>query len=276
MLDVLAALIKALLYAAALSCAGVVFAEASLGAPPGLEKYATRFVRRSAVLTIGACAVANLVLVLRLGGQWNEVTLSAVFMSATGAATCLLLTGTALLLASLEDPSARAMRVSSAAPITLSFAFNSHAGAEGLPEGLLAFVHTSAVAWWLGSLWLLRQAGAWLWAEPFARLVQRFSAIAAGLVGGLVLAGFLLIYALDSFLYLPAFSAYERVLAVKLGLFAVLVGLASYNRLRLTPRVRAGEPAARLALRRTVDAELALVGAILLTTAFLTTFLSPE
>ncbi len=275
MLEALAALVKALLYASALSCAGVVFADFTLGSPPVIERYATSVVRWSALSTIVACLVSSLLLVFRLGGQWNEVTLSAVFMSATGAATCLQLAGTGLLLASLEDPSARAMRVSSAAPITFSFAFNGHAAAQGLPDGLIAFVHTSAVAWWIGSLCLLQHASVRLENDAFARLIHRFSGLATAMVGGLAVAGLFLIYVLDGFLELPTVSPYERVLAVKLSLFGVLICVAAYNRRRLTPRLRAGDPGCRALLRRTIEIELALAGIILLTTAILTTYTSP-
>ena len=71
-------------------------------------------------------------------------------------------------------------------------------------------------------------------------------------------------------------TPYGQLLAVKLCLFAPLLGLAALNKLRLTPALLAGDARARLDLRRSIRTEVMVVLAILVTTATLTTVASPE
>ena len=275
MLEALAAIVKALLYAGLLSCAGAVFAEATLRTSADIAGVSTHIVRRAAVLTIVTSVASALILILRLGGQWDEVTLSAVFMSASGAATCLQLAGASLLLASLGDSSAHGTRLSNAALMTLSFAFNGHAAAQGLTEGSVAFVHASAAAWWIGSLWLLRYACTRPDLIVVAGVVERFSVIATNLIGGLVIAGLLLILILVDFARLPSLLPYEKILAIKMAIVVAALCAASYNRFRLTPRLVMGDSAAAFSLRRMIDVELVLIGLVLATTSILTTYTSP-
>ena len=275
MLEAFAAIVRALLYAGLLSCAGAVFAEATLRTSADLAGASTHIVRRAAWLTIGASVASALVLILRLGGQWDEVTLSAVFMSSSGAATCLQLAGASLLLASLGDSSAPGTRLSNAALMTLSFGCNGHAAAEGLTDGLVVFVHASAAAWWIGSLWLLRYACARLDLMVVAGVVGRFSVIATNLIGGLVIAGLFLILILVDFARLPSLSPYEKILATKVAIVVAALCAASYNRFRLTPRLVMGESSAAFSLRRMIDFELILIWLVLATTSILTTYSSP-
>lgn len=275
MLEAFAAIVKALLYAGLLSCAGVVFAEATLRSSADIAGVATHIVRRAAALTIVASVASALILILRLGGQWDEVTLSAVFMSGSGAATCLQLAGASLLLASLSDSSSQATRLSSAALMTMSFGFTGHAAAEGLTEGLVVFVHASAAAWWIGSLWLLRHVCTRRDPIVVAGVVGRFSVIATNLIGGLVIAGLVLILILVDFPRLPSLLPYEKTLATKMAIVVAALCAASYNRFRLTPRLVMGESAAAFSLRRMIDFELILIGLVLATTSILTTYTSP-
>lgn len=277
MLDALAATTKALLYAGLLSGAGAAFADATLSRPPDASHFLVQVMRRGALLTIGACLAGALILIFRLGAQFNEATLSAVFLSGFGAAMCLQLAGAALLLASIYiDPLARATHLGNAALATASFAFSGHAAAAGPVEGLVAFVHVSAAAWWVGSLWLLQYACVRLEITAVAALVRRFSAIAAGLVGALVIAGLVLVLVLVDFTRAPWLAPYGQILAVKIGIAVLVLGLASYNKFRLTSRLAAGDLAAALALRRMIGAELVLIGGVLATTAILTTYVSPH
>ena len=71
-------------------------------------------------------------------------------------------------------------------------------------------------------------------------------------------------------------SPYGALFAVKLALFASLLGLAAFNKLRLVPALRAGDAVAAARLRRSIGLEFAVVLAILVTTATLTTIASPD
>jgi copper resistance protein D len=275
-LDALAALTKALLYAAALPAAGFALALASLPLSPPAAAYALRGARLASIATIVAsCAVAAL-LIARLGGELDPVLLSAVFGSSVGAALALQLSGAILLLTSAgDDGFARAWRASSAFIITLSFAFSGHAAAMSPQASLLAGVHVTAASWWLASLWLLRRTCC-VHEPTTASLVTGFSRIALAIVGGLVLAGVLLALSLVTFDEPGWFDQYEWWLLVKIAFAACALGAAAINRLRTAPEIEQGDVAAFVRLRRLIDVELVAIVAVLITTAILTTYFSPH
>lgn len=277
MLDALAALLKALTYVGVLACAGAVFAQMTLRPPPDSTSVLSQLARRGAVLTIVAVLASAGCLFLRLGAELDTATLSAVFLSSVGAAMCLQIVGAGLLLiGTTSEDSAGATQFSNAAVVTASFAFNGHAAANGLTTGIVAFLHVSLAAWWVGALWVLRDACASKESTAAAALVSRFSAIAFGLVGGLVIAGLLLIGALVDFSRDPWLSGYGQLLAVKIGIALVALALATYNKCRLTPRLQSGDVPALHALRRMIGAEFVCIALVLVTTAILTTYTSPH
>jgi copper resistance protein D len=277
MLDALAAVARCLLYAGTLSSAGVVFADATLRRAAVDQVFLRRIVRNGALVTIVSAIAGAFLLILRLGGQFDEATLAAVFATSAGAALCLQLAGAGLLLASdFEDDSQRVMRIGTAALLLTSFAFGGHAAVAGPAPSIVAFVHVGVASWWVGSLWLLHRACSSTGTDGTRALVARFSTIATIMIGALVIAGLILIGVLVDFAALPEILPYVQILAIKLCVVAVVLGAAAYNRLRLTPRLLAGESAAVRALQRMIRAELGLVGAILAVTAVLTTYTSPH
>lgn len=277
MLEALAAAAKALLYLGVLYGAGAVFADASLRAAAGSAAASSaQRMRRGAQLTIAAALIAALLLVFRLGGEFDVPTLSAVFLSSYGAALCFQVAGSALVLVAIgEDATDRGMRWFDAALVTASFALCGHAADAGAFGTAVAWLHVSAAAWWVGSLCLLRHACGHLELPAIAALLRRFSGRALKVVAALVAAGGVLVITLLGFTRRPLASAYGQLLFLKIALALAVVGLAGYNRLQLTPRLLAGDQTAVGALRRTIDAELLIIGAVLITTAILTTYTSP-
>jgi putative copper export protein len=273
-LDQLAAVAEALLYGALLSAAGVPLAAAWLRAPAVIGGYATRITRRAALLVILASIALTALLFARLGGAFDDATLGAIFDSGAGAALALQVSGAALLFTPVDDESADAWRGSASVAMVGSFAFNSHAAAVGVTTGLLAAAHAAAAAWWIGSLWLLRRVCFTAEIDDLVRLVDRFSALAVRVVAGLIVVGIALILILIDFQASPWLTDYVLVLSLKLVLVALVLALAIYNRLRLVRRLRYDSGAA-MQLRRTITAELLVIGAVLLVTALLTTFFSP-
>ena len=149
---------------------------------------------------------------VRLGGEIDATILSAVFVSSAGAATALQLAGAVLLLTTTgKDAFARTTQAFNAAVAMASFAFTGHAAAVGLIEGLIAFVHASAAAWWVGSLWALRMRLHSI-QEDLAAIVEHFSRKAMVVIGALVLAGVVLIFVLVDFARVPALTPYAQVL----------------------------------------------------------------
>jgi putative copper export protein len=276
MLEPLTVVLRVALYAGLLSASGAVFAQATLRPLPEEAAYLTRIMRRASALILVACPLSALVLVLRLGGAFDAPTLSAVFVSNSGAALALQMTGALLLLSSASDEDAMLVRLSYATLPMLGFAFSGHAAGIGPVEGLVAAAHVSMAAWWLGSLYYLRRGCVYL---PFDRLVTvlaRFSSIAFALTGVLVIGGLVLIMILVDFNDDPWLSLYGWILGAKLCVVGALLAVAGYNRRRLTPRLLAGDTGAVRALRQTMSAELVLIAVVLTITAILTTYASPQ
>lgn len=167
--------------------------------------------------------------------------------------------------------------------LVITVALTGHAAAEEGPSGLVHraadAAHLLAAAVWLGALppllFLLRRDAPELGEDlrtASARLVE-FHMIGLAAVAVLIVSG-----AVNSWFLVASPEAlltttYGRVLLAKLALFAVMIGLAAENRLRLVPaltRDRAssdrGEQSAA-ALRSRIRAELALGMLVLLTVA---------
>jgi len=276
MLDVLASIITTLLYASILSCSGVVFAEATLRGSPDITRFSLHLMRRSALLTIAAALASAVILVYRLGGSFNGVTLAAVFLSISGAALSLQLGGAFLLLTSFgDDRFARVIRLVNAVVVILSFAFHGHASGGDLGEPGIAVVHLGAAAWWIGSLWLLYYACSRESLTQLVSLVLRFSAIAVRIVGVLLMAGAILAILLISTSATPLTSPYVQILAIKIIVVALTMCLAIYNKFRLTPRLARNDATAVGTLRAMIRNEMLLITTVLLITAILTTYTTP-
>jgi putative copper export protein len=271
-LEILAALVKALLYGALLSAAGAPLAVVSLRPSAALADYTIRVMRVAAAAAIALSIVAAVLLFVRLGGGFDQPTLTAVFSSGPGAALALQIAGAALLLTPVdEDASGHLWRITGVLTMTASLVFNGHAAAMSPATGLVAMIHVTAASWWVGSLWLLRRACVDA-DEETPKLVFRFSALAVFVVAGLVVAGSVLIVALIDFSSSPWLTDYVLTLALKLAFVATVLALAAYNKFQLTPRL----PRETERLRRSITAELAVIACVLTTTAVLTTYFSPE
>lgn len=278
MLEALAALAKLLLYAGALAGAGTAFAAASLGSRLGSASSLARSIIRAGATSAILGALGHVYfLILRLGGDFSAPVLSAILESPTGAALALQLTGCLLL---IVFASARGFRnyacVIGGILITVSFGINGHAGSLNLASGAIAALHVGAAAWWLGALLLLWPACGQLAAGDFTGLIRRFSGQAMMLVVGLVAAGVALILTLVNFSHPDWFTPYVQLLSLKVALAASVLALATFNKLSLTPRLRDEDGRAIRGLRRSIVFEIAIISAVLATTALLTTYTSPH
>lgn len=145
-----------------------------------------------------------------------------------------------------------------------AFAASGHAGAAA-PQWLTrpaVFLHAASLCAWAGALLPLALA---LRGPAGTEALRRFSqripfVVLAVLASGLALA----VIQVERPEAVPA-TEYGRVLAAKLALVALLLGLAGFNRYRLT--ARAGQPAVAALLRRAIAVEIALLLGILGTAA---------
>ncbi|WP_244922328.1 copper resistance CopC/CopD family protein [Pusillimonas noertemannii] len=151
-----------------------------------------------------------------------------------------------------------------AALIMLGASLAASGHASGAPPIWLArpavWLHAVAITLWIGSLLPL----AYSLQEPMGKnLLKRFSRLIPVVLLMLFFSGGVLIYLqfdTPSSLWL---TAYGQVLALKLALLAVLVGLGAYNRYRLMNAVLDGQRQAHHAMRRVIYMECMLAIVIL-------------
>jgi putative copper export protein len=105
------------------------------------------------------------------------------------------------------------------------------------------------------------------WLEQFSRIATRL--VPMIFVAGLTLA----IVLLDSFAALA--TPYGWMILGKVSGFALLLGLASFNRWRLLPQIRSGQAAAGQAFRSIAAIEWFIIMTLIITTVSVTSLFSP-
>ena len=228
--------------------------------------------RALAIVGVAGALLAALQVGLR-GALLGAGSGAALFETATwrfGAgstlADSLALTGIGLLLCaaafSFGRPRARLLAVPGASAAAAGFALSGHA-ATAEPRWLMGpalGLHVLAVSIWAGgllALWLVL-AGP----EP-GRAARRFSAVAVPTVAVLVACGLFLAAVQLGRPSALVDTSYGLLVCSKLALLAGLVGLAAWNRNRLTPALLAGAPYAAPAMRASIVGEAILMAAVL-------------
>jgi putative copper export protein len=282
-IDILSALIRALSFIALFQAAGVAVVIALFGRR--LEQSA-KSIRKLGVLA----ALAGLLFVAthysleagRMAGALSgvlDVSLQQLVLdSPMSTAAGLRLLGLTLIAGGLwrEGPLATFIALLGVLSVTLAFTWVGHTADESRPAWLpiVLILHLLVVAFWFGSLAPLIVISR---AEPgqrAAQIVASFTRIATVLVPGLFLLGAVLTWALvDDWAVFGA--GYGVLLIGKITGFALLMALASLNKWRYGPAL-AETPAAGISFRRAVAAEYGLICAVLIVTAVMTTFFSPE
>lgn len=171
---------------------------------------------------------------------------------------------------------ATAVALAGALCVAIAFTFVGHTADESRAAWLaIALVlHLLVVAFWFGSLVPLilisrRESG-----QVASQVVAAFTRIASVLVPGLFAFGLALTVALVNSWAIFG-ESYGLLLIGKILGFAMLMALASLNKWRYGPAL-AHAPAAAVAFQRVVAAEYVLICAVLLVTAVMTMFFSPE
>ena len=276
--------ITTLAYLASLIAAGSALALASFST---LDGDTTRMVGRlglagTFVAALASAALVPMGAVYLAGGSWAGATDPAltamVAESPIGESLAVRMAGLALiaiLFISGRTPSL--VCVAGAGIVCASFAFRGHVLAEPrVILGALVTAHLMGLAFWIGAF------------APLHRLAGRADPTHAGaaaaacgrralwVVPTLAVAGGGLLVLLTGNPLDALATPYGRLLAVKLGIFVLLLGLAAFNKLRLTPALLADNSGAAVRLRQSIRLEFAAVLAILTTTATLTTIASPD
>jgi putative copper resistance protein D len=281
--DVLALLVKAALYAATFAAAGGAFFVCYTRGL--LDAGERRILARRVEIYFAAAAAASVLRILvtagslsgDASGMFDSKLIHMVWHSGEDIAVITRMAGLLLAVraAAAPRPSA-ALAAAGGAAAVMSFAWVGHAHATGSfwTETCVA-LHLVSVAFWIGALGPLSLLARGADPRRIGAIAARFGAAALAAVSVLVLAG---LFALSRFLgHASALwtSPYGEAMCVKLVFVAGLLSLAAFNKLRLTPRLLAGDPAAAFRLHRSVQAEMALAALILMTTATLTTLFGP-
>jgi copper transport protein len=201
----------------------------------------------------------------RLGDLWNQGAASSVGEASLAA-------GIGLLAIMTVRRVAAAIGV---ALVIVSFVLSGHA-ATADPRWLAiptVILHVAIAAFWIGSFVPLVKA---LGRGEAVGTVRRFSQLAIVLVPQLLVAGAIL--GLLQVQALPAVfdTDYGLALFRKVVLVAILLALAAFNRMVLTPRLAAGQPRAKTHLRLAIFGELLIGGLILVCTAYLSETVPPR
>ena len=195
------------------------------------------------------------------GGAWLVLT-----DTRFGWICCVRLVLSVLLGLLVLDPAQRVAPIVVAAAFLALPAFASHAGATPGPRGdvhvVSDAVHLLSAGVWLGGLpafvlvlWTARRRQKRGWYDFTITVTRRFSWIAAASVGALLATGIL-----NSWNLLDGprdlwTTDYGRLIGFKIALLAAMVGFATVNKFRLTPRLPA-----RAALRNLQRNSLAEIG----------------
>jgi copper transport protein len=143
----------------------------------------------------------------------------------------------------------------------LALASSGHASAAS-PQALMrpaVFLHAAGIALWAGALLPLAQA---LNQPDAAATLRRFSSRIAIVVAILLASGLVLAVVQVERPAALIETSYGRVLLAKLALVALVLGLAGFNRWRLTAQVETGRLVAGRVLARIVAVEFVLMLAI--------------
>jgi putative copper resistance protein D len=170
-----------------------------------------------------------------------------------------------------------ASRASAALVMIASFAFEGHTASSetrtALGTGAL-LIHVMAVHWWLGALYPLLALARNVEPVRLGAVAETFGRQAVWVVAALLVGGALVLAILTG-ARLNLESPYQQRFLLKVVLVAVLLSIAAWNKLRLTPLLRRNPESGRTKLRRSIKREI-LVGLLILVTTAWALNSSPE
>jgi copper resistance protein D len=308
--DILSVVLRALSFVLQFQAAGAVFFVAAFGPALTISLASVRSLARvTATVALFVVAAHYALEAARMAGDMSGMLDSSLqnmaWTSTTGGAFAVRELGLLLIIAGAQTISARLTAdrffkssagmspvlwvrrlsargftiagVTGAVLVAASFALTGHT-ATNSRRWLLApllLAHLLIVAFWFGALWPLCLVTLRESRERMARVVALFSAAAFWLVPLILVAGIAM-----AALLLPDVAAlrqpYGEIVIAKTALFAVLLGLAAFNKWRFGPALAHGDLLAGRSFRRVVISEYVLIVVVLSVTAAMTTFFSPE
>ena len=282
--DVAGVFAKAATYVATLFAAGAIFFLAYCNTL--LRDGQRTVIRRLIGILIGFAALLSVCrIALLLGsmsgdvaGMFDSSLTRMVLGAGEGRATGARIIGLCLaLLAVSPNPNLRRPAILGGIIAATSFAWIGHVHAltPNIAPSLLLCLHLLCAAFWLGALpplWVIAAGGN----EPqIAAAAARFGKLALRVVALLLAAGVSLLLMLISSPAQLLTSDYGRLMSIKLLAAVALLGLAAWNKLRLTPKLVSRQARAVVLFRRSLAAEICVGAFILMITAAFTTLTGP-
>jgi copper resistance protein D len=282
--DIAAAFAKAVTYAATLGASGAVFFTVYCGALLGDEQRAIirRLVGILALLGVAASGSRILLLSGSMGGSpasmLDASLVGMIWGGGEGRATGLRIAGLLFVaLAFFRNPVFRPSSLVGALLAATSFAWigHVHGMSPKTAPALILCLHLLCGAFWLGALaplWVLAAGGN---ESQIAAAANRFGKIALTVVALLLAAGASLLWMLIGDAREFWHSEYGYTMLAKLLAVALILGLAAWNKLCLTPKLLQRQPGAMASFRRSLSGEIFFGAVILTVTAALTTLSGP-
>jgi putative copper resistance protein D len=282
--DAAAVCAKAITYAATLGAAGAIFFLAYSGMllqepqRVGIRRLAGTLLLVSALASCVRVALGSASMSGEVAGMFDSGFVAMILGAGEGRAIAARIAGSCLAAAAVFSVNRRLLALAfiGALIASMSFALVGHVHAlPGAAPTLLLCLHLSCASFWLGALaplLIVARGGA---DSQFAAIAARFGKIALGLVALLLSAGALLLWTLIQNAALFWSSDYGRLMVLKLLSVAVLLCIAGFNRLYLTPRLLQSRGNAVHRFRRSIQIEIVLGMLILLFTAAFTTLTGP-
>ena len=249
------------------------------------RRYQARLSLRLMPLLTG-CAIVTLLSALAIlaaqtglmSGEWRNIAepaiWRAVLQTGFGQAWCLQLAAALLACLSLAAKGVAGQRLLLLCGLVQlgGLALVGHAAMlDGWPGALQRFnqaIHLTGAAFWAGGLlpllWLMRDARQPLLRDDAIRTMMRFSryghlAVALTLLSGIINTAFIVGWPW------PANNDYRQWLLVKIGLVALMVGIALFNRYWLVPRFTQPGGGAQQGFVRTTQLEIAAALLVVIT-----------
>lgn len=274
--DVLTAILRVLVYLGTILTAGSVLFALSFQRAAGLvETVIVRQVQLGAALILLTELARYVFFQFAIsGGDWNlafspDMRWMA-FEMPSGQAALLRVVGVILVL--LATVKASAIAALGAVLATTSYALEGHTAGTSQPVWASAalLAHVVAVHWWIGALWPLSALA--VKANSYDRFssVDLFGRRAVPVVVVVITAGAAVFGSLIGWRVEPT-DAYQQLFLAKLTGVAIILSLAAYNKLRLTPMIGERPKIATARLRQSIRMEWGLAFLVLALTGFVTT-----
>lgn len=278
--DILSVALRAVSFTLLLNAAGIPIFIAAFGhlipsAGPAVRQLGWKLAIGAMVFVVGHHALEAARMTGEMSGVVDPAMQKMALLSREGAAFAARMLGMLLVAVGLTR-GANSSRIALIGTFLSIIAFtlvgHTSVPPHRLAAAALVTLHLLVVAFWLGALWPLYLAAKKEQPATTARVIDAFSCAAAWAVPLILLAGIGLTTVL-----VPSLAVfrqpYGQLLLVKVGLFAVLLAMASLNKWRFGPACAEGNTAA---FERTVVIEYGVICVVLAVTAALTTFYSPE